>query len=251
MGVVTATVFDFSQEFPPMKQFTPSNMLPDFKSVVGVLRYTLEVEGKGKPWVTTEKAVREVGKEVLAKYFHDNVYHKSLNTICKMIRKVYDTYTEGKHRQAQGRLNSDGYKQFEELYRKKHKLFDVYPEQSERILKCQEEWGGLRMTERDMAYYQDQKGNRLMVCENKCDPIFYLTWLKEQRRQEARERWQEEKSNLFKFRTLDDIKELMIAREERASDIEDEDPDLSADLVSDDVVTRLTLQEEEATEKGV
>ena len=39
-----------------------------------------------------------------------------------------------------------------------------------------------------------------MVCENKCDPRFYITWLKEQRRQERREKWQQEKQDLFKFR---------------------------------------------------
>ena len=181
-----ATVFDFNQEFPPMKQFTPSNKLPDYKSLVGLLRYTIEKEGKGR--VTVDKAVRDVANQVVAKYFHDNVYHKSLFSVMKMIRKVYDTYMCGKHRQAQGRLDSDGYKQFEELYKKKNKLFDVYPEEPVRILKCQEEWNGMRMTERDMAYYKDQKSSRLMVCENKCDPISYLTWLKERRREEAGER---------------------------------------------------------------
>ena len=34
----TTTVFDFDEEFPPMKQFTPSDKLPDYRSVVGMLR---------------------------------------------------------------------------------------------------------------------------------------------------------------------------------------------------------------------
>ena len=33
------TVFDSDQEFPPMQQFTPSDKLPDYRSVVGRLRY--------------------------------------------------------------------------------------------------------------------------------------------------------------------------------------------------------------------
>ena len=41
------TVFDFDEEFPPMKEFTPSDKLPDYKSVVGVVRYSLEKKGKG------------------------------------------------------------------------------------------------------------------------------------------------------------------------------------------------------------
>ena len=182
----SATVFDFNQEFPPMKQFTPSDKLPDIRSVVGVLRYVLEQQGVGK--VTVDIGAREVAKLVLAKWFHDSVYHKSMKSIMKMIKKLYDTYTVGKHRQAQGRLNSDSFKLFEELYRDKRKLFDVYPDDQIRISSCQEEWGGMRMTGRDVAYYEDPKGDRLMVCENRCDPVFYQTWLSEQRRQEAKER---------------------------------------------------------------
>ena len=35
----SVVVFDFEAEFPIMKSFTPTNKLPDIKSVVGLLRY--------------------------------------------------------------------------------------------------------------------------------------------------------------------------------------------------------------------
>ena len=40
-------MFDFDQEFPPTKEFTPSDKLPDYKSLVGVVRYSLEKKIKG------------------------------------------------------------------------------------------------------------------------------------------------------------------------------------------------------------
>ena len=79
------------------------------------------------------------------------------------------------------------------------------------------------MTKRDMDYYEDQKSDRLMICENRCDSLFYQTWLKEQRQQEAKETWKKEKRQLFKFRSLKDIKKLLIEHGEVVSDDSDED----------------------------
>ena len=126
---------------------------------------------------------------MIAKWFHDNVYHKSIDSIQKMIEKVYNVYMKGKKRQKGGRFDSEGYKKFLELYEKRKLLFDIYPEDPKRIQKCQEEWGGMRMTERDKAYYDDMKGPRLMICTNRCDPLFYMTWLKQQRQEETSQNW--------------------------------------------------------------
>ena len=106
--------------------FTPSDKLPDYLNVVGMSRNLLEGKGQGRG-VTVDVAVREVSKEVLAKWFHDTVYHKSLNTICKMVGKVHSTYIEGKRRLGQGKLESEAYKQLVELYKKKRQLFDGFP----------------------------------------------------------------------------------------------------------------------------
>ena len=63
-----ATMFDFNTEFPLMSSFTPSDKLPDFRSIVGVLRNLLEGEGKGK--TTVNMATREVSEIIIAKWFH-------------------------------------------------------------------------------------------------------------------------------------------------------------------------------------
>ena len=76
-----------------------------------------------------DMAAREVSKQIQAKWFHDTVYYVSLSSVCKMVRKVHTTYTEGKHRQKQGRFNSEAYGQFVKLYLNRKKLFDVYPHQ--------------------------------------------------------------------------------------------------------------------------
>lgn len=221
-----ATVFDFDSEFPPMKTFTPSNKLPDYLGTVGVLRYLLEGRGRG---VTVRMACLEVSKHLLAKYFHDNVYHKSLDSVSKMVFNVYKIYMDGKHRQAQGRLESEAYRLFVELYQKKKKLFDIYPDRPERIVKCQEEWGDLRMTDRDKEYYEDMKEARLMCCENRCDPTFYMTWIKQQRQEEAKKTWDAEKEQLFRFRGLEEIKKLLIERGEEDDSRGEEDTGLQGD----------------------
>ena len=79
------------------------------------------------------------------------------------------------------------------------------------------------MTQRDIDYYKDMKGPRKMVCENRCDPIFYLTWLKQQKELERQENWEREKQNLFRFRDLNAIKSLLIERGEQVSDDSEDD----------------------------
>ena len=53
-------MFDADRDFPPSKDFQPSTKLP---TVIGMLRYHLEREGKGT--MTNAMAVREVAKQVL------------------------------------------------------------------------------------------------------------------------------------------------------------------------------------------
>ena len=181
-------VHDFGEEFPVAKSFTPSNKLPTYKSIVGMLRNLLEGKGQGRG-VTVDMACREVMKQVIAKWFHDTVYHKSELSVLKMMKNLHAQYTEGKRKQRQGRLSSKDYLKFVQLFEKKDQLFDIYPSQEEgntRITKCEEEWAGLRMNARDKEYYEDQKGPRVMVCENRCDPVFFLTWLKNQRELERK-----------------------------------------------------------------
>ena len=84
-----------------MEYFTPPDKLPDYRSVVGVLRNLLEGGGRGVP---IDMAAREVSKQILSKWFHENVYHKSIDSIKKMAKNVYNVYTNGKYMQKQERL---------------------------------------------------------------------------------------------------------------------------------------------------
>ena len=58
--------FDADRDCVPFKDFQPSTKLPTIKSVIGMLRYHLERQGKGT--VTNAMTVREVAKQVYAKY---------------------------------------------------------------------------------------------------------------------------------------------------------------------------------------
>ena len=127
-----------------------------------MLRGLLEGKGQGRG-VNVDSAAREVAKQLVAKWFHDNVYYKSLNTVTKKIIKFHGICKAGKRKKLEGKLESSAYKQLVEVFHSRKQLFDIYPEQKERIAKCQEEWGGLRMTDRDKAYYEDQKGQTKLV----------------------------------------------------------------------------------------
>ena len=81
----------------------------------------------------------------------------------------------------------------------------------------------MKMTERDFSYFEDMKGLRLMVCTNRCDPLFYMTWLKQQRQEEAKGDWQRNKKELFRCRSLNEIKKLLIDNGKDLTDTENED----------------------------
>ena len=106
------------------------------------------------------------------------------------------------------------------------------------------------MTQRDMLYYEDMKGPRVMVCTNRCDPLFYLTWLKQQRKEEARQDWQVNKEDLFKFRSLSEIRELLINRGEVVSNSEDEGQNVhpEQDLPEEDL-NLVNIEDEEPAKK--
>ena len=206
-------IYNFDSDFPATKSYVPSDKLPTYKSVVGMLRHLLEGTGQGRG-VTVDMVCREVAKQVMAKWFHDTVYHKSIDSIIKSLKALHNTYIMGKKRQAGGRLDSKDYLNFVELFEKKDKLIDIYPglEQGNysRISKCVEEWDGLRMNDRDRLYYEDQKGPRIMVCENRCDPTYYLTLLKHRRELERKAEWKKQKEDQFLYKDLNFMKKSLI-----------------------------------------
>ena len=243
-------LYDFDTDFPECKSFTPSNKLPTYKNVIGMMRHLLKGKGQGGQGVTVNMVCREVAKQVMAKWFHDTVYHKSILSVIKMVKNLHTQYTEGKHRQ--DRPTSKQYLKFIELFEKKDKLFDIYPGSEEgndfnRISKCQEEWDGLRMNDRDKVYYEDQKGPRVMVCENKCDPVFYLTWLKHQREIERNEQWKKQKEEQFLYKDVEYIKKTLVEEGALPSASSDDEETTEAPEVEE--VAETALGEEETEEK--
>ena len=216
-------VYNFEVDFPAAGTFLPSNKLPTYRNIVGLLRHLLEGKGRGRG-VTVDIVCREVAKQVISKWFHDTVYYKSITTVLKMVKIVHTQYTVGKQRLA--RPTSDGFLKFVELFEMKDSLFDIYPctngqMDGNRISTCIEEWGGLRMSARDKEYYEDQKGPRVMVCENRCDPVFYLTWLKRQREREKKEEWVKIKEEQFRFKDHSFIEKALVEEGLLLSDDED------------------------------
>ena len=86
--------FDADRDFAPSKDFQSSTKLPTIKSVLGMLRYHLEREGKGT--VTNAMALREVAKQVYAKFFHVTVFCVSVSTIERRVEKLKKTFSVGR-----------------------------------------------------------------------------------------------------------------------------------------------------------
>ena len=73
--------------FPTMEKFTPLSQLPTIKSVIGVLQ---SLTAGGGIQTSHKVAVREVGKLVLAKWYHDTVYCVPLNGVVRKVEKLWD-----------------------------------------------------------------------------------------------------------------------------------------------------------------
>ena len=92
-------IYDFDKDFPPCKTFQPPTQLPTVRSVIGMLRYHLDRStGSKSGIVTKDMAIREVAKQICAKFYHDTVYCVSLNTIVRKANELKKLVIEGKKR---------------------------------------------------------------------------------------------------------------------------------------------------------
>ena len=117
-------ILDVDAEFPPMRSYEPRTKLPSIRSVVGMVKYHT---GKGGAGNSTDMAVREVAKQIYAKWYHDTVACKSITTIIREVEKHRSTFVEGKKKYSLG----ENYhhhaivKKFLELVSMQGMLFDV------------------------------------------------------------------------------------------------------------------------------
>ena len=76
--------------FPEVKK--TSTQLPDYASIIGLVRYHLRI-GFGKK--SEKDCIREVAKLVYSKWWHDTVYCLTLNAVVYKITTVYKQFKEG------------------------------------------------------------------------------------------------------------------------------------------------------------
>ena len=76
-------------EFPVLDQFQRPTQLPTYKSVIGVLQ---SLTAGGKVNCSHDEAVREVAKQLYAKWFHNTVYCVALNTIQDRLQKDWEIF---------------------------------------------------------------------------------------------------------------------------------------------------------------
>ena len=100
---------------------------------------------------TSLKASLNIAREVISKYIHDNIYCHSNSKIINDIDELYSIYKEGGRLARAGRLTFKKAKEYEELIKNRHSLFDVATESSERKKQLEEEWG-VKMGLREKIY---------------------------------------------------------------------------------------------------
>ena len=111
-----------------------------------------------------QKAILEVTKEVECKYYHDTIYCKSTSQIVQDIRKMWTNFQEGKRLAKAGRLTLTKAKAYTDMIKNKDTLFDVSTDVVARKELLKLEWGVV-MGEREKTYLEDQRGPRLLSCD--------------------------------------------------------------------------------------
>ena len=193
-------VLDPDIVFPPMEKFFHPSKLPTVKSVIGVFRhFTLKK-------VPHETAVKEVVKSVYSKWFHDTV---SIRTMERRLSELWKEFREGKKKLAEGK--GDQFKvvrKYKEIVENSDTLWDVYAKDDKRWKECEKEWG-VRMSDMEHRYYEDQKGARKYDCDKGVDPVWYSAMMKKQRDREKLEQYRMDRDNQFAFKPMEMITNML------------------------------------------
>ena len=203
-------------EFPVLDQFQRPTQLPTYKSVIGVLQ---SLTAGGKVNCSHDEAVREVAKQLYAKWFHDTVYCVALNTIQDRLRKDWEIFREGRKRFHAGRMTGKSIDAFKELAEKKDRLYDIGYETVKGIKKagtlkqacvdrCELEWG-VKMSNKEHEYYEDQKSERRLECDHGVDPVWYHGIMRQERLKRRQEDYIQQQKEQFAFKDLDTIEKIL------------------------------------------
>ena len=202
----TGIIYNADIDFPLAKNFQPPTKLPTLQSVISMIRYHLEI-GNGR--VTTTMAVREVAKQVYAKYYHDTVFCVSLSTIQRKVEITWKQFREGRKRYREAATkDSPAVQQYKELFHTKSELFDVFAHDPIRRNSLEKEWS-VSMSEMEYHYYEDQKTERRMYCSKGVDPVRYHNMMRTQRLRERSEEYQKQRDQQFFYQTMDHITDIL------------------------------------------
>ena len=189
--------------FPEIPKFLPSSQLPTIKSVIGVLRH---LTSGGKSQVKHDDAVREVAKQVYAKWFHDTVYCITMPGVVKKLTKLWKTFREGKRRLNEG--EGKAVQEYKVMAAQADQLFDIGTSSSQQEEKCKEDWG-VAMSPAEKAYYLDQQTERKMECNKGVDPVWFCSMMRRERMRERQEQYRAERDQQFLFKDLNSITEML------------------------------------------
>ena len=205
-------VLDVDKSLPMCEKFQPPTKLPTLKSVLGRMR---ALSGGAKRNMSLKEAAKEVAKEVYCKYYHDTVCCFSVKWIQVLIEKEYQVMSKGKHRLAQGRDNSDDVRKLKEQVARIDTLFPAYldPEKDdEKRKKCEEDWG-VKMSEAEYRYLEDQRSERKMECDKGVDPVWFRAVMRKQRMREAFDKeYVRQREEDFRGKSIEQIEDLLMSQ---------------------------------------
>ena len=160
--------------FPETEKIT--TQLPDFKTVIGLIKFIMKKESGRK---SEGEIMREVGKLVYTKWWHDTVYCIGLNDVVNRVHKLWREIKEGLKRLKAGRDTSSAALRYKEIVVEIDSLFDIFATDKERREHCELFWG-VQMLPAENAYYANQKGKRKQHCHRAVDPFWYTAKMKRQ-----------------------------------------------------------------------
>ena len=194
--------------FPECPRTT--SQLPDIATVIGLIKYYLR---EGKCSKSEKDVVREVAKLVYSKWWHDTVYCITMDGIVYKMTELYKQYKDGWLRLKQGRDKSVAAEKYKELVEKKNHLFDIFPSDpklgEKRREHCQLDWG-VKMSQAEKSYYEDQKIERKQHCDRAVDPVWYTAMMKKQRLREREELSKQEMTKTMQYKSLKDIEAVLL-----------------------------------------
>ena len=111
-----------------------------------------------------------------------------------------------------------------------HTFFDVAASTTERLKQCESEFG-VKMSQNEISYLNDQRNDRKMECDKGVDIVWYTAMMKRQRQHDLSEEYKKEMEKAFRCVDIDEI--INVLRDEG---------ELSADSEANENVDEVYLQ---------